>query len=92
MDVKLFANLADIAGTRITTVSADEGATVFEVLEAVFEEHPDLTDEVITEDGDLRDHINILVDGSNVRHEPKGLETTVDPETEIAIFPPVSGG
>lgn len=46
-------------------LSAD-GATVGEVLEAVFAEHGDLRDR-ITEDGELRRFVNVYVGGEDIR-------------------------
>ncbi|HNO97897.1 MAG TPA: MoaD/ThiS family protein, partial [Solirubrobacterales bacterium] len=43
-----------------------EGATVGEVLEAVFAEHGDLRDR-ITEDGELRRFVNVYVGGEDIR-------------------------
>lgn len=92
MEVKLFANLADLADTREVELDLDEGATVGDVLDALFAAHPALEEVVLAEDGDLEGHINVLVDGTNVRHDDEGMRTPVDPDAEVAIFPPVSGG
>lgn len=92
MRIKLFANLADIAGTRTITIDVEDRQAVSNILEAVFDRHPGLREEVVTDNGDLKDHINVLVDGESVRHDADGLATEVDPDAEVAIFPPVSGG
>lgn len=91
MDVKLFANLAESAGTRIVPVEPGHAGTVGEAIDAVCASHPDLREEVFDGDGRPHDHINILLNGTNVVHAD-GLEEAVDPADEIAIFPPVSGG
>lgn len=92
MEVKLFANLAEIAGTRSTEVDVGSATTVRDALESIFEEYPDLRAEVLDGDGNPNEHINILVNGTNVLHEDDGLERSVEASDEIAIFPPVSGG
>ncbi|MDH4123796.1 MAG: MoaD/ThiS family protein, partial [Thermoplasmata archaeon] len=38
-----------------------------------------------------RDDVVILVNGQNIAHE-KGLDTELDEQDDVAIFPPVSGG
>ena len=92
MDVKLFANLAEHADTRTVEVSPPAEPTVRDVLGAVFAAHPELEGAVLTEAGEIQDHITILVDGTNVTHMDEGLDHAVDPSAEIALFPPVSGG
>ena len=69
---------------------AAEGATVGEVLEAVFAEHGDLRDR-ITEDGELRRFVNVYVGGEDIRFGD-GLGTAVSDGAEVTILPAVAGG
>jgi len=70
-------------------LSAD-GATVGEVLEAVFAEHGDLRDR-ITEDGELRRFVNVYVGGEDIRFGD-GFGTPVADGAEVTILPAVAGG
>ena len=91
MQWKLFANLAEIAGERTISITTDADATVGDALDVLLERHPSLRDEVLVADGELHDHINLLVNGTNI-HTLSGLETPIEPDDELALFPPVSGG
>ncbi|UIP01124.1 MoaD/ThiS family protein [Halobaculum sp. CBA1158] len=91
MDWKLFADLAEAAGEPEPAVDADGAETVGEALEALLEAYPALAVRVLDEDGDLREHINLLCNGRDVR-EAEGLDTPVADGDELALFPPVSGG
>lgn len=86
--VKIPAQLKEAAGGE-TEVEVD-GATVGEVLDAVFERHGDLR-ERITEDGDLRRFVNVYVSGEDIRFQD-GLDTAVDDGAEVTILPAVAGG
>ncbi|HEX5762176.1 MAG TPA: ubiquitin-like small modifier protein 1 [Solirubrobacterales bacterium] len=66
------------------------GATVGEVLDAVFHAHGDLR-ERITQDGDLRRFVNVYVSGEDIRFQD-GLETRIDEGDEVTILPAVAGG
>lgn len=90
MNWKLFANLAEVAGTKEVSVDVEPGASVGDALAALLNEMPDLAEHVL-EDGELADHINVLRNGSNVAHDD-GLETELEAGDELALFPPVSGG
>ena len=92
MEWKLFADLAEVAGQKRVDVTVESGATVTEALEALLEAHPPLRDRVLTEDGKVADHINILRNGEDVFTSGDGLATEVDSADELALFPPVSGG
>lgn len=91
MHWKLFADLAEAAGESEPTVDAGDAATVGEALDALLEAYPALAVRVLDEDGDLRGHVNLLRNGRDVR-EGEGLDTPVDDDDELALFPPVSGG
>jgi len=52
---------------------------------------PAVRDRVITERGEVREHINIFVDGESIR-DSAGLGTVVRDGAEIVILPAVSGG
>ena len=67
-----------------------EGATVGEVLDAVYADHGDLRDR-ITEDGELRRFVNVYVGGEDIRYGD-GLGTAVSDGAEITILPAVAGG
>lgn len=65
--------------------------TVADALRAVGAAHPGVRERVVTEQGELRPHINVFVGPDNVR-DGEGLATRVPPDAEISILPAVSGG
>lgn len=91
MEWKLFADLSEVAGDRNVAVDVDPGATVGDALDALFAARPALEERVLDDDGDLRDHINVLRNGESV-FDGDGLATELDAGDELALFPPVSGG
>lgn len=83
--------LRDLAGDR-RTIRVDAPATsVSDALDLLWEECPAVRDRVMTETGAVRPHVNIFVDGESVRYTG-GLDTPVRDESEIVIFPALSGG
>ncbi|MFW5903190.1 MAG: ubiquitin-like small modifier protein 1 [Halolamina sp.] len=92
MQWKLFADLAEIAGSKRVELDLDGGATVGDAVDALVAANPDLGDRIYDADGDLREHLNVLRNGSNVFAVDDGLATPVDADDELALFPPVSGG
>ncbi|MCQ4332518.1 MoaD/ThiS family protein [Natronomonas sp. F2-12] len=92
MEWRLFANLAETAGTKRVAVEAGPGDTFGDALEQLLEAHPDLEPEVLDEDGELRDHIRVLRNDENPFVADDGFETELEAGDELAMFPPVSGG
>jgi molybdopterin synthase sulfur carrier subunit len=88
---KLFADLAERAGTDEVEVAVDDSdPTAGDALAALLADHPELEARVFTADGDLESHLNLLRNGENITDT--GLATPVSDDDELALFPPVSGG
>lgn len=93
MEWKLFADLAEVTGSKRVEIQVDvDEPTVIDAVEALLDAHPGLSERVLDEDGDLLDHINVLKNGRNVFASDDGLATRVGSDDELAMFPPVSGG
>jgi molybdopterin synthase sulfur carrier subunit len=74
------------------TLTVDEPcATVADALAAIAARWPALTDRVLTEQGELRRHVNVFVGDESIKFID-GLETRVSDGTTITIVPAVSGG
>lgn len=74
-----------------TLVVAERCATVADALAAVGARFPALTDRVLTEQGQVRRHVNVFVGDESIRFMA-GLETTLADGATITIVPAVSGG
>ena len=69
----------------------NSGATVYHALTALCAVYPGVRDRILTEQGQVRQHINIFIGNEDVRYTG-GLATTVPDGSEISIVPAVSGG
>lgn len=94
MDIrwKLFANLAESAGEKEVAVPLEGGATVGDAFDALFEQHPELREDVLDDSGEIQDHIRVLRNDRNPFEQEDGYETELGADDELALFPPVSGG
>ena len=75
----------------IAVSDADASVTVEAVLDALMAEFPALRDRVFDEQGSVRRHVNLFVNGESVRFTG-GLKTPVNDGSELSILPAVSGG
>ena len=67
------------------------GATVAEVLDGVYAQHPELRERIADESGELRRFVNVYVGGEDIRFLD-GLATPVGDSGEVQILPAVAGG
>jgi sulfur-carrier protein len=66
-------------------------ATLAEALSALWNLYPGVRDRIATEQGQVREHINIFIGNENVRYTG-GLASPISAGSEISIVPAVSGG
>ncbi len=72
-------------------VEVKAGASLLQVLQALFVGYPGLRDRVLTETRETRRHVNIFVGNENVRYTG-GLATTISAGAEVSIVPAITGG
>jgi molybdopterin converting factor small subunit len=80
----------DQAEVRVEPAEGTAGS-VSEALALLWARYPGIRDRVVTELGEVRPHVNIFVDGQNIR-DSGGLEAPVKDGAEIYILPAISGG
>jgi sulfur-carrier protein len=68
-----------------------EGATVGQVLEALSDQYPGLSGQVVNGDGTLHKFVNVYLNDDDVRYL-SSLDTPVSGADEISILPAVAGG
>jgi len=78
------------AATDGESTAEVEGATVGEVLDALYDRYGELRSR-IAEDGGLRRFVNVYVGGEDIRFL-EGLDTPVEDGDEVTILPAVAGG
>ena len=89
--VRLYAGLREAAGQRDFEVDLPAGVPIGELLRRLIALRPKLNGKILDEDGHVRQYVAVFVNGRDIRHLD-GLGTPVEPQDEIAIFPPVAGG
>ena len=67
------------------------GSTVAQALAAVFAEAPQVRDYVLDEQGHVRKHVHIYVDGQRIADRER-LSDVVEPRSEICVLQALSGG
>lgn len=64
-----------------------EGSTLREALDELFRVEPGVKSHLLDEQGDIRPHVSVFVDGSQA-----SLDTPVSASSEIRVLQAVSGG
>jgi sulfur-carrier protein len=88
--VHLSGHLKAFSNGELEISLPGEYQTVRDVLDSLWQRHGALHDRVLTEQGEIRQHVNIFVGSSDVKRL-NGLNTAIA-NKEIHIFNAVSGG
>jgi len=83
--------LREFTGGRAKVEIEQACPTLADALSALCAFYPGVRDRVVTEQGQVREHINIFIGEENIRYTG-GLASLVSSECEISIVPAVSGG
>jgi hypothetical protein len=65
--------------------------TVGQLLERYFESWPGVRSYVLDDQGEVRHHVKVLVDGRNIKDRRK-LTDRINPTSEVYVFQALSGG
>lgn len=83
--------LRDFTGGQSTVEVQTSPTVVDDALKELCALYPGLRDRIATEQGEIRQHVNIFVGNEDIRFTG-GLATPVPPGSSISIVPAVSGG
>ncbi|MCF7786555.1 MAG: MoaD/ThiS family protein [Prosthecobacter sp.] len=82
---------ANLASQTSAPICQMDGATVREALNAVFTQHPTLRSYVLDDQGAVRQHVVVFVDGTAITDRQKQADA-VKPNSEIFVMQALSGG
>ena len=68
-----------------------EGSTLREIIDSMESQFPGIKERICDENGDLRNFVNVFVNGEDVRFMD-GIDSATSDGDEISIVPAVAGG
>jgi molybdopterin synthase sulfur carrier subunit len=68
-----------------------EGATLAQIIDSMESQYPGIKERLCDEDGNLRNFVNVYVNGEDVRFLD-GVDSATGDGDEISIVPAVAGG
>jgi molybdopterin synthase sulfur carrier subunit len=91
MEVRVYATLRLKTGQASIDIQSGPGDTVRDAIGQVLELYPVLAPDMLTDDGELADHVQVFLNGRNIRLM-QGLDSVIQEGQRLNIFPPVGGG
>jgi sulfur-carrier protein len=92
MKVTFYATLRQVVGQKSVDFELPEGGTIKQLLEKMIRQYPRLHQEMLDAEGDMLAHVYIFVNGRAVSLLENALDTELEPDDEIGVFPAIGGG
>ncbi|CAG0947072.1 hypothetical protein ANRL1_03630 [Anaerolineae bacterium] len=92
MQVNFYADLRPLAGGKTVDLNVSAPVTARQALASITRTRPALAEKIWTASGELYDHIHVFINGRQSVFLPQGMETPVQAEDTLDVFPPVGGG
>lgn len=83
--------LRQFTGGRSKVEIESSASALADALSALWTAYPGLRDRLATEQGQIREHINIFIGDADIRYTG-GLTSPISAGSEISIVPAISGG
>ena len=92
MIVNYYATLRQVVGSREVDFILPQGSTLRQLVQEMVKRYPGLKMEMLDQQGNLYGHIHIFVNGRDSTFLDGSLDSILEPQDTISIFPPVGGG
>lgn len=92
MKVNFFATLRQIVGQKTVEIDLPQDSTVQDFVELVVTRYPPMRKELLDENGNLYRHVHVFVNGRDAPFLEQGMNTVIQPNDTLNVFPAVGGG
>lgn len=92
IEIRFYAQLRRVVGVKSIQLTLPDGSDVHHLLEAAVAIYPHLRHELLDAEGQVYEHVRVLVNGLDLAHLPEGGETRLSNGDTVSIFPAIGGG
>ncbi len=89
--VKFFATFKQITNEKEIDLQLEAGMNISQLIDILIKSYNDLKKEIFDDNSKIKDYIQILKNGRNIKYL-NALNTQLKDADTISIFPPVAGG
>jgi molybdopterin synthase sulfur carrier subunit len=92
MQVNFYATFRQVVGKKTVEISLREGSSLRQLIEGAVRDYPDLRHELLDEKGEILGHVHVFINGRDLAFLENGLDTSLQADDTVSVFPPVGGG
>ncbi|MBM3126160.1 MAG: MoaD/ThiS family protein [Chloroflexi bacterium] len=92
MKVNFYATLRAIVGNKTIELRLAPNTTARQLVEMVVTDFPPLRRELLDETGQFHSHMKFFINGRDAVYLENKMNTIIQSDDKVDIFPPVGGG
>jgi len=92
MKVNFYATLRPIVGQKTVEMVLPRGTTAIQLVRIFVRNYPAMRKELLDQNENFLPHMKFFINGRQAEYLPDLMDTVLQPEDKVDIFPPVGGG
>jgi sulfur-carrier protein len=92
MKVNFYATLRAIVKQKTIDVNLSPNATARDLVEVVVADYPSMRAELLDANNEFQSHMKFFINGREAIYLENKMNTIIQPDDKVDIFPPVGGG
>lgn len=92
MKVNFYATLRNVIGAKAVEFDLPPGATMNDLLDEMLRRYPALRPELLNEQGEMYPHVHMFLNGRDAPFLEQGMQTPLNADDVVGVFPAVGGG
>jgi MoaD family protein len=92
MKVNFYATLRPIVGQKTVELTLKQGTTAIQLVHMFVSDYPRMRGELLDENGNFLPHMKFFLNGRQSEYLPEQMNTVIQADDKVDIFPPVGGG
>jgi MoaD family protein len=92
MKVNFYATLRPIVGQKTVELNLPAGTTAIQLVRMFVKDYPPMRRELLDANDNFLPHMKFIINGRQAEYLPEQMDTILQSDDKIDIFPPVGGG
>ncbi len=92
MKINFYASFRTTIGSKTVDIDLPAGSSVLQLVQTLIETYPSLHSKLLDEQGNLYGHVHVFVNGHDTPYLPQAMDTILNEEDQVDVFPPIAGG
>ena len=92
MKVNFYATLRPIVGKKTVELNLPTGTTAIQLVMMFVKDYPAMRRELLDKNEQFLPHMKFFINGREAIYLSDKMDTVIQPEDKVDIFPPVGGG